>query len=275
MPTFPCPTCEDVFDTRRGLGVHHSVQHDERLPNRTCSECGDEFYSSYEKRYCSPDCLDAGVSYEGMNNPNYRGSKEQSRCRLCGSAFEYYPSEKPGMYCPACLETEQWRSVPAPTGNAHHRWAGGRQEYDCTVCGDPVERYPSEITGDAVLCGTRCRRTWLSETFSGENHPNWKGGGNEPYGTGWNAVRARALERDAYTCVICSKTKDQIGRNPDVHHIVPVRSFIESARHEKEDAHTLENVVSLCIDCHRKADFGRISPARLRFLIGAPVGRTA
>jgi len=107
----------------------------------------------------------------------------------------------------------------------------------------------------------------LSEAFTGEGHPNWKGGGNEAYGSGWNELRENALERDDHECVVCGKTRDEIGRNPDVHHIVPVRRFAESEDREKEDAHTLENVISLCIECHRKADFGKISAGALRRLI--------
>lgn len=137
------------------------------------------------------------------------------------------------------------------------------------MCNEPIERYPSEITGDVTVCSEECRRSWLSESFTGDGHPNWKGGGNEPYGKGWNGVRQRALERDCYSCVICSKTEEEIGRNPDVHHIIPVRAFIDSDRYRKEDAHYLENVATLCIDCHRKTDFGKISKSRLRFLIGA------
>ncbi|WP_236044816.1 HNH endonuclease [Haloarcula nitratireducens] len=49
-----------------------------------------------------------------------------------------------------------------------------------------------------------------------------------------------------------------MGRNPDVHHITPVKWFIGSDNHTREDAHYLENVVSLCISCHRKAEFGKI-----------------
>jgi 5-methylcytosine-specific restriction endonuclease McrA len=121
---------------------------------------------------------------------------------------------------------------------------------------------PPKVT----VCGHACRRQWLSDSFTGIGHPNWKGGGNGSYGKGWNSVRRNALERDGYQCVICDSSKAEIGRNPDVHHIVPVRSFIESAEHTREDAHFLDNVVSLCISCHRKADFGKISRDRLRSL---------
>lgn len=271
MAPHSCPTCDSTFETRRGLGVHHSQLHDQRLPNRKCGNCGQEFYCSYQKKFCSETCLRESVSYKGTANPNYQGGKETTECELCGDEFEYYPSEKEGLYCPTCVENERWRSTPVVEGKKHPRWNGGKRELACAVCNETIERYPSGMTGEVTVCSEECRGSWLSESFTGDGHPNWKGGGNEPYGKGWNSVRQQALERDGYSCVICSKTEEEIGRNPDVHHITPVRAFIESDRYRKEDAHYLENVVSLCIDCHRKADFGKISNTRLRFLIGAGV----
>lgn len=266
-----CPTCGRTFDTRRGLGVHHSSVHGERLPNRKCGKCREEFYSPYEKVYCSPECHSSSVSNRGADNPNYRGAKKRTSCNLCDTEFEYYPSAKSGYFCPDCVDQEDWRTLPTIDGDRNPRWNGGKTTFHCDVCADPVERYQSEVN-DVVLCSDSCKRTWLSDEFTGDGHPNWKGGGNEAYGPGWAAVRAAALERDGYRCVICSRSSDQIGRNPDVHHIIPVRAFIESDRHQKADAHTLANVISLCIGCHRRADFGRISRKRLRFLIGESVG---
>lgn len=269
MTTFSCPKCGDEFDTRRGLGVHHTRAHGERLPNRVCAQCGDEFHCTYQKKYCSEECREQCVSYEGVNNPNYQGKKTRSCCELCGAKFEYYASEKAGLYCSDCIETKQWRTVPQSEGQDHHRWSGGKQEYTCVICDETVTRYPGNVTGEVVVCSEDCRSKWLSSTFAGPEHPNWKGGGNEAYGTGWTAIRRKALARDGYACSICGKTKSEIGRNPDVHHIIPVRAFIESDRHQKTDAHTLENVISLCASCHRKAEFGKLSKRRLRFLIGA------
>lgn len=102
-----CPSCDESFDTRRGLGVHHSAAHGERLPNRECARCGEAFYSEYEKKYCSDECRDASVSFEGTNNPNYQGGKTTTECELCESTFEFYQSEKPGRFCGKCIETEQ------------------------------------------------------------------------------------------------------------------------------------------------------------------------
>lgn len=262
-----CPTCGDTFNSRHGLRVHHGSAHGERLPNRTCSYCDTRFYCKHEKKYCSDECRDEAVSFEGAANPNYQGKKSTTTCDICGSQFEYYPSEKEGRFCATCVEEEPWRTPPDLEGEDHPRWNGGKVELECEGCNESIERYPSNITGEVTFCSDDCRSEWLSEEFSESGHPNWKGGGNGSYGKGWNAVRRRALERDGYECVVCSKSKKEIGRNPDVHHIVPVRQFVASDDHAKEDAHYLANVVSLCVDCHRKADFGKIPKSKLRSFV--------
>jgi hypothetical protein len=259
-----CPTCSGEFETRRGVAVHHTTIHDEQLPNRQCKECGRDFHCEYDKKYCSEECHSIGVTFAGEANPNYQNKKSVADCELCGEQFEYYPSNKKGLYCSACVEQEQWRSLPNIDGTHNPQWGGDKVTTTCIVCGDSVDRYPSNVTSDITVCNTVCRAKWLSDAFSGSNHPNWKDGGNEAYGSGWNEVRKKALERDGYQCVFCSKSKDTLGRNPDVHHIIPVRTFIKSYNLTKEDAHHLENVVSLCVSCHRKAEFGKISPQELR-----------
>lgn len=263
MPGHICPTCERTFDSRRGLAVHHSHVHDEKLPNRECAECGTAFHCPHEKKYCSETCRDTAVSYEGENNPNYGGGKTETECEICGVSFEYYPSAKAGLYCSDCVESEQWRHERDIEGERNPRWSGGKTEYECDVCGDTVSRHSGRVNSEIVTCDEDCHRKWLSDAFTGEGHPNWEGGDTGSYGKGWNRVRNLALERDGYECVHCGKTKDEIGRNPDVHHIIPVRVFERAQEFTVADAHYLENVVSLCVDCHRKADFGRIQKSRL------------
>lgn len=268
MSEHNCPTCSRSFDTRRGLGVHHSTVHEERLPNRTCDRCGDEFFCNYDRRYCSDECHDEAVSFEGESNPNFSGGKELSECAICDQEFEYYPSEKEGIYCPECVEDAAWRDPPVVTGSDSPRWSGGKQTLTCDICGTPVQRHPHQLTGEATLCSRACHSKWLSEAFTGDGHPNWLGGGNGPYGKGWNEVRRLALERDTYSCALCGTDAEMLGRNPDVHHIVPVRLFVESPILTVEDAHTLDNVVSLCPSCHRRAEFGHYSKAELRWRAG-------
>jgi hypothetical protein len=258
-----CPTCNREFDTERGLRVHHSQGHDEPLPNRTCSHCCTEFYSETKRKYCSDECHDAAVSFAGANNPNYSGGRETTECTICGTAFDYYPSEKEGLYCGDCVEQANWRYRPDISGENNPRWSEGKQELACDWCDGKVVRQQNNINSEHVFCSDDCQYEWLSEEFTGEGHPNWKGGVEANYGKGWNRVRRQALERDGYECVLCGATKEELGRNPDVHHIVPVRAFVETPVTTEADAHYLENVVSLCPTCHRKAEFDYVDRERL------------
>jgi 5-methylcytosine-specific restriction endonuclease McrA len=208
------------------------------------------------------------VSYAGTDNPNYSDAKEETTCDSCGTTFEYYPSEKEGCFCSECVKNAEWRHTRQISGADNPNWNGGKLSFDCSVCERPVKRYPSDVTGEIVLCSRDCHAEWLSEAFTGDGHPNWRGGGVGEYGPGWRAVREQALDRDDHACVLCGTDADELGRNPDVHHIVPVRLFAAMRALTVRDAHTLDNVVSLCPSCHRRAEFGRVSRAELRWRAG-------
>ena len=64
------------------------------------------------------------------------------------------------------------------------------------------------------------------------------------YGPTWAAARAAARRRDGHRCQVCGATDDL-----HVHHIRPVRLFARPA-----DAHRLDNLVTLCARCHRRAE---------------------
>ncbi|WP_158058416.1 HNH endonuclease [Halorussus halophilus] len=283
MTTHVCPTCERGFETEQNLKIHFSERHGGQLLTQECDYCTNEFYVDYAKRFCSRSCcrksdFQSGTTtsndkrrkttrtHSGTTNSNYRRGKTTGTCKICESEFEYYSSSKRGLYCPDCVQNESWQTPPEIVGEKNPRWNGGKQIVECDVCGDTVERYPSNI-GDTTVCSEPCRKTWLSEAFTGSGHPNWNGGGNGAYGTGWNETRKKARKRDEDECVVCGITREELGRHPDVHHIIPVRWFIDSDHHTREDAHFLDNVACLCPSCHRKAEFEKIPPEKLRTLI--------
>jgi predicted HNH restriction endonuclease len=139
-------------------------------------------------------------------------SREETSCVECGDKFEYYPSEKKGLYCETCVDEVDWNS----------------------------RNLPSDV--------------------SGENNPNWKGGSNNStiYTGKWNSVRRKCLKRDNHTCQNCGKNKKELGREPDVHHIIPVKTF-----EDEQDAHYIDNVICLCSSCHNKAEEGCIDDEKL------------
>jgi DEAD/DEAH box helicase domain-containing protein len=72
----------------------------------------------------------------------------------------------------------------------------------------------------------------------------WGSDAND-YGPGWPRVKTRALERDGHACSACGSTVPPL----HVHHRTPFRAFATAA-----DANRLDNLVTLCPSCHRKAE---------------------
>lgn len=230
-----CPTCSRSVRTESGLRQHHSKVHGESLPNRTCADCGVEFYDpKSQRKYCDNCNPNAG-----KNNGNWSDSRETAVCRICETRFDYYPSNKQGVYCSRCVEQAVGLLPKNPARPA-------RITTNCEQCGSilRIHEWRRARNSYRVFCSSACYGQWLSENIVGENHHQWKGGSLD-YGTGWWKARREALERDDYRCVRCEKTADELEQNPDVHHIKPVREF-----ENPEEAHTLTNLVSLCRSCH-------------------------
>lgn len=125
-----------------------------------------------------------------------------------------------------------------------------RVEVECSECGGSLTRQRNIVElYDHYFCSDKCQNEWWSRNFSGENSPRWKGGGPWTYGSNWSKKRREALERDNYTCQGCGKKADEcieeFGKRLSVHHITPIREF-----EMVEKANTLDNLVSLCHQCH-------------------------
>jgi len=67
------------------------------------------------------------------------------------------------------------------------------------------------------------------------------------YGQDWDKIRQRVLNRDGHRCQVCGAA-DSV-RPLHVHHIQPFRSFTNL-----ESANQLQNLITLCPTCHRKAE---------------------
>jgi DEAD/DEAH box helicase domain-containing protein len=67
------------------------------------------------------------------------------------------------------------------------------------------------------------------------------------YGPGWNTIRQRVRERDGYRCQSCGVLES--GREHDVHHKIPFRTFPSP-----QEANQLNNLVTLCQSCHRRVE---------------------
>ena len=92
---------------------------------------------------------------------------------------------------------------------------------------------------------------WL--TLSEQTIENLRAAGawtNDPndYGPGWNKLREAVRRRDGFRCQVCG-APETTGRQHDVHHKVPFRSFVSAA-----EANRMENLITLCPADHRKAE---------------------
>jgi DEAD/DEAH box helicase domain-containing protein len=75
------------------------------------------------------------------------------------------------------------------------------------------------------------------------------------YGPNWPAQRAAARARDGCRCRHCGAPERE-GRQHDVHHITPFHAFgyLPGVNDLYELANRLENLITLCPTCHRRAE---------------------
>ena len=74
----------------------------------------------------------------------------------------------------------------------------------------------------------------------------WTGDANN-YGPNWNQQRNLARERDHYSCQICGVSEQ--GTAHHVHHKTPFKKFTSY-----QEANQLDNLITLCANCHQKAE---------------------
>jgi len=194
-----------------------------------CPTCGDEFDTKHGMR----------IHHYGAH-----GERLPNRtCQSCGKQF--YDDESKRTYCDEC------DPPTTPSGQDNPNWKGGKPKKSCDYCGETYHTYR-----DNRFCSRECFRIWWSEQTRNDGNPMWSGGVKVGYTGTWAKIRRRALERDNHTCQSCGATRDELGQEPDVHHIVPVREH-----DDPEQAHRLDNVICLCRSCHRKVEVGDLEIA--------------
>jgi len=218
-----------------------------------CKNCGETFerYSSQAGKCCSDECR-----YElrqGENHPNWVDNIVETECGYCGEDLEveaWRYERTNNNFC----DDECWGRWVSNnrSGEDSPTWEGGLVEIECEVCGDTRRVKPSHEEG-ARFCSRECKWEKAATEMSSENNPRWKGGYEPYYGPNWRRQRHRARERDDHACQACGATKEELGQEPDVHHINPFREFVdEDGDVDYEAANDLDNLVSLCQSCHRQ-----------------------
>lgn len=67
-PHKDCSDSDREFESDSSMRQHHTMVHDEQLPNSKCNNCGNKFFRKSGGSYCD-DCK----GNKGVNNPNYKG----------------------------------------------------------------------------------------------------------------------------------------------------------------------------------------------------------
>lgn len=209
-------------------GTH--VLHGDRLME--CPTCEEDFSTEH------------GVKIHHYQQHNDSIAQIEKTCNECGDEFTVPESRSDrgrGVYC---------------SKECKHN--NGRVSVTCTRCGDTVQR-AEHRTGrySDEYCSRECYLEYRSE--GGEAAPGWVDGrymGEDyqtKYSSDWYPQREKALERDEYTCQDCGMSNEdhleKIDRGLCVHHIKPLLSFDNT-----EEAHRVENLVSLCQWCHQKRE---------------------
>ncbi len=134
-----------------------------------------------------------------------------------------------------------------------------------TLGQEPLDLPPTDLqtTGYWVSLseGTVTR---LREAGAWTNDPN-------DYGPEWKKIRERVRARDGYKCQVCGTPES--GRQHDVHHKIPFRSFVRAGTLElaQREANRLENLVTLCPTCHKQTEANvrmRSGLAGLAYVLG-------
>lgn len=178
-------------------------------------------------------------------------AKERTPCANCGETVVYYPSNRSGdrVFCSNACSTDFY------SGENHPDWKE-KKTVECRYCGNEIEVSDWEYER-RVYCDETCEGRWRSENLVGEDAPNWNPDYDSPtpLGENWREVRSRAMERDNGECRKCGRNDDEAIIS--VHHIVP-RSEFDSVEEIEKEANRLDNLVTLCMRCHRKVESGKM-----------------
>jgi len=144
-----------------------------------------------------------------------------------------------GHWSQACLP---FLSVPTARGEQHVK-------VQCCSCGRRfrVPTWYAEAKLRLRFCGRACREAWEREV-DGQDRVRL-GGRPARRGGNWAVQASRARGRDGYRCRVCGATEEDLGRQLDVHHVMPYRLLGSSP-----EANNLSNLISVCPSCHKKLE---------------------
>lgn len=229
-----------------------------RREDRACQYCGKLFTVSLDSKYQSQRHVCSRSCWTRLHHPPRADSKSIFTCEWCGNDFQEWTYRKP-RFCSNQCRSEFAARQP--------KLASRKPEIhitrECAICGNAYKTTTHQLKyRNSKYCCTNCRHKGLSVNRMGALNPMYTGGTKFPdRGHNWFTQRRLALSRDGHKCQICGrKPKRGEKRVLDVHHITPYRLF----NGDWLSANELGNLITLCRNCHAKAEDGEIPcPKRL------------
>lgn len=230
-----------------------------------CANCGNVL-SLKPRQVKKRNFCNNGKCYKEWLHSTVSPKQPNTQCSACGKPI-YRPPHKfkrsKYFFCnPKCHgEWDSKHKIGPNSGN----WQGGPIVVKCVMCDREYEKpicHARRVQFN--LCSEDCKRQYWSQLFSDEGNPNWQGGITFPnYGKNWQEQRQRTRKRDNHTCQRCNITRDELGQELDVHHIVPFKYFITlydgDIQPAAEEANKLPNLICYCPSCHATIERRRIT----------------
>lgn len=247
-----CENCHTVFKHNKKYARFccRECQKAFSRVDTTCPACGKAFWyhQSWPRIYC---CRACSVSVNAKKNLGIVELPEM-HCEQCGNLITNNRYAGKRFCSQSCFG--EWQSANV-RGENHPSY--NKAERECQQCGKTFAANQSDVSkGWGKFCCNKCKAAWQKDhppehtrlpVMVGESNPRWKGGYDPYYGQNWREQRRKARQRDGFACQHCGILESELGRQLDVHHIIPFRKYgVENYL----QANQLDNLVSLCYKCH-------------------------
>ena len=204
---------------------------------KTCIHCGETFRTKQSKK------VSCGKR-DKLHRPNGKERMVDVVCGYCGKIFQ----KTAGAYKIAVRDGKNQGCCQLHT----HVLNGSTLSLTCSECGKIFTRAKSlHVEGQKhVFCSKECQDKNIDYILRGEEHYRYIDGKSSNWrGFGWTPIRKHVRERDNNTCYLCGITKDELGHELDVHHLVRFEDF-----EDPDEANDYANLISLCPSCHHSEE---------------------
>lgn len=202
-----------------------------------CSYCQQTYYRSpahqarVKKAFCSKKCM--GMGERGEANHAWRGGLIDKECLECKTLFSVKQSQEEAKCCSTECKHKFYSKNPRRP----------LVEILCEECQSTIKVKDTPTSRRKKYCSIECKDKAHAKRMLGENNGRYiHGECTKPYRSYFGRkLRKTIRDRDGDCCKLCGMTKEQHGKNLDVHHV----------NYNKEDF-SESNLICLCRYCHGK-----------------------